>query len=161
MRTLVGHIVAIALTFIVGWAVPSSLPLGSAAASASAIALDRGGRARELSVRGHAIFAGEALLAGDRAAGARDGVAGEARFDGPAALAPGPRGLVYVADADNGMIRAVALESGAVSTIAAGLTRPATLSYDGPSETLLVRDAHGLLSIDLRRGLVTALPGTE
>ncbi len=83
----------------------------------------------------------------------KDGVGKEARFDEPAGLAYDGAGTLYVSDRRNGMLRKIALETGAVTTIAgkggqvgvalgelpAGLNKPAGLAL-GPGPTLFVSD---------------------
>jgi sugar lactone lactonase YvrE len=60
-----------------------------------------------------------ATAAGGAEAGYRDGPAGQARFDGPAAVAAASDGSIYVADSRNHAIRRISPQ-GMVSTIAGG-----------------------------------------
>jgi len=74
-------------------------------------------------------------LAGDGTPGYQDGRTYRARFDGPAAIASGPDGCLYVADSRNHRIRRITPE-GVVTTVAGG-GPVATLAgsfADGPVE---------------------------
>ncbi len=62
-------------------------------------------------------------VAGGPAPGYRDGPSAEARFDGPAAVAVGPRGDIYVADSRNHCVRVVG-RSGQVAILAGAAGEP-------------------------------------
>lgn len=113
-------------------------------------------------------------LAGGPAEGNRDAVGLDARFSGPADMAIGPSGTVYLADVFNHSIRTVRPD-GAVATVVgngeagyvdgpwtrAQLRRPAGLAVRG--EVLYVADAgnHVIRRVDLsERREVTTIAGT-
>ncbi len=62
-------------------------------------------------------------IAGEPAPGYRDGPSAEARFDGPAAVAVGARGDIYVADSRNHCVRVVG-RSGQVAILAGAAGEP-------------------------------------
>lgn len=65
--------------------------------------------------------------------GRADGVGSAARFDGPQGLALDGAGNLYVADSDNLAIRKLTLSSGAVTSIAGGVSHdPGLAPNDGP-----------------------------
>jgi len=70
-------------------------------------------------------------LAGAPEAGHQDGTAGEARFDGPAAVCADRNGNVYVADSRNHAVRRISA-LGLVSTVAGGTSREGYA--DGPAQ---------------------------
>jgi hypothetical protein len=116
-------------------------------------------------------------VAGSPEPGYRDGAASEARFDGPAAVAVGPAGNVYVADSRNHVIRKIGRD-GRVSTFAgvretgfggfadgpaaqARFAAPAGLAVL-PDGGLLVADTgnHRLREVS-RGGVVTTVAGAD
>jgi DNA-binding beta-propeller fold protein YncE len=74
---------------------------------------------------------GVSMLSGAAEPGYVDGPRGDARFANPVNVAFGPDGMVYVADFDNGKIRAVDAEDGATSTLIAtqGFQRPFAMAF--------------------------------
>ncbi len=116
-----------------------------------------------------------ATMAGSPEPGHRDGPAGAARFDGPAALACDSAGAVYVADSRNHCVRRIT-PGGLVSTLAgaageAGFAdgAPTEARFSGPAGILLAGDG-SLLVADtgnhrLRRvfesGEVSTIAGAE
>jgi DNA-binding beta-propeller fold protein YncE len=114
-------------------------------------------------------------VAGGLAAGHRDGPAGSALFDGPAAVAVGDDGSIYVADSRNHCVRLVSPE-GEVTTLAgmageagfidgparqARFLAPSGLAL-APDGSLLVADTgnHRIRRVT-RAGAVTTLAGSE
>lgn len=90
---------------------------------------------------------GVSMLSGAAEAGDVDGARGVARFANPVNVALGPDGRIYVADFDNGKIRAVDAADGTTSTVVAatGFQRPFGLAF-AESGTLYVatdRDPQG------------------
>jgi sugar lactone lactonase YvrE len=80
---------------------------------------------------------GVSTLSGHADAGYVDGKRGAARFANPVNVAVGPDGTVYVADFDNGKIRAVDGTDGTTTTVisAQGFSRPFALAFS-PDGTL-------------------------
>jgi sugar lactone lactonase YvrE len=68
-------------------------------------------------VDGHGIIT---TVAGTRAAGAKDGPASEATFNGPKAIRCDRAGNVYVVDTENHAVRKVDAKTGRVTTVAGG-----------------------------------------
>ncbi|WEK02275.1 MAG: NHL repeat-containing protein [Candidatus Sphingomonas phytovorans] len=89
-------------------------------------------------------------LAGDGVAGLRDGVAAQARFNGPIGVAADDKGNVYVADSYNDRIRLITPD-GQVRTLAGGDApgfadgQGAAAAFDTPSG--LAIDRHGALLV--------------
>ncbi len=108
---------------------------------------------------------GVSTLSGHAEAGYADGRRGVARFANPVNVAVGPDGMIYVADFDNGKIRAVDAE-GTTSTVVAtnGFQRPFAMAFAG--NTLYVttdRDpqgAHGPMAGTIWRVDVSARTAT-
>ena len=69
-------------------------------------------------------------LAGTGEEGHDDGYASEASFSGPAGMAVGSDGKLYIADSGSGTIRVIS-EDGEVTTLTAGLDTPMGLCADG------------------------------
>lgn len=88
-------------------------------------------------------------VVGGAAAGFRDG--GDPLFDSPQGLAFHGETL-YVADAGNHAIRAVALSTGASSTVAGALTSPWDVAYDAGSLYVAMAGAHQLWTVDIATG---------
>lgn len=90
---------------------------------------------------------GVSTLSGHAEAGYVDGRRGEARFANPVNVAVGPDGKVYVADFDNGKIRAVDATDGTTTTVVAtaGFQRPFGLAFaaDGTLYASTDRDPQG------------------
>lgn len=86
-----------------------------------------------------------ATLAGNGEAGLRDGRGGEARFDGPSAVAVGPGGVVIVTDSRNHRLRQIT-PAGDVTTLA-GSGPPGGVAggfADGPAATARLFNPSGL-----------------
>jgi DNA-binding beta-propeller fold protein YncE len=112
-------------------------------------------------------------LAGSGIAGFSEGIGAQAQFHSPMSVAVHPKGIIYVADAGNHRIRAVA-DDGAVTTLAgsseskpresstsldgkgisAYLDTPTALAYDAKSGFLYVADVgpNIIRIIDVRDG---------
>lgn len=89
-----------------------------------------------------------------------DGLAGQARFNGPRGIAIDSNRRVYIADSFNGAIRVADL-GGMVTTLLApgsGL-EPSALAVDAPRGRLIFTSRGGLFSIPLAGGQVTWLAG--
>jgi DNA-binding beta-propeller fold protein YncE len=90
-------------------------------------------------------------LAGDGAAGFRDGAAGQAQFNGPIGVAVGKGGEVYVADTYNDRIRLISPQ-GQVTTLAGGESpvfsdgAGAAAAFDRPCGLALNRDGALLIA---------------
>ena len=142
--------------------------------SPSAIAIDADGAIYVADTGNHAIRrvspdGGVSTLAGNGAAGYRDGIGRQARFNGPVGVAVDQHGRVIVADTYNDRIRAIARD-GTVRTLAGGprpgadddgemLARfdtPCGVAVDG-SGTIYVADAG---NGSIRRIDVTGLVST-
>lgn len=84
-------------------------------------------------------------LAGNGESGLRDGQGSEARFDGPAAVALGPGGVVIVADSRNHRLRQVS-PTGAVTTVAgSGVAAGVSGGFqDGPAASARLFNPSGL-----------------
>jgi sugar lactone lactonase YvrE len=110
-------------------------------------------------------------LAGSATAGAANGVGKAASFNGPRGLAVTNRGVVFVADTDNHLIRRIAPD-GTVTTLAgsgsagrsdgvgtaASFNAPGGLMLDGGSALLVADSGNGLLRrIDILTGAVTTV----
>eukprot|EP01006_Ploeotia_vitrea_P063303 TRINITY_DN85282_c0_g1_i1.p1 TRINITY_DN85282_c0_g1~~TRINITY_DN85282_c0_g1_i1.p1 ORF type:complete len:331 (-),score=40.15 TRINITY_DN85282_c0_g1_i1:112-1104(-) len=92
--------------------------------------------------------------AGEGGCGSGDGDAAEATFAGPTALCCDATGFLYIADADNNMVRVIS-PTGEVSTLAGDLEEgyqdgsvetakfsyPRGIDYDGKNRALMVADA--------------------
>ncbi|MGZ3442877.1 MAG: SMP-30/gluconolactonase/LRE family protein, partial [Polyangia bacterium] len=106
--------------------------------------------------------------------GTLDATGGAARFNNPAALALGG-GVLYVADMNNHTIRAVALPSAAVTTLAgtggavgstdatgaaARFNSPNGLAFDGGNLYVADQSNHTIRKIVVASGVVTTLAGT-
>ena len=129
-------------------------------------------------VRAIDVAAGGAVttILGAISAGSADGSAADARFFAPQGLAVDAAGAnVYVADTDNHTIRQVALDGGAVTTLAgaagqaayadgngtdARFNTPTSVALDDVTHTLYVADAgnRSIRAIDLVSGAVSTLP---
>lgn len=94
---------------------------------------------------------GVSMLSGADEAGYVDGERGVARFANPVNTACGPDGRVYVADFDNGKIRAIDAETGTTSTVIAinGFQRPFGLAFapDGKLYVSTDRDPQGMAGL--------------
>jgi DNA-binding beta-propeller fold protein YncE len=102
-----------------------------------------------------------------------DGIGGDARFDTPAGLLNDGAGMLYVADEGNQVLRAVALASGAVRTLAgaksvgsadgtamaARFSAPQGLAADDKTAYVADTGNHVIRAIALARGTVTTLAG--
>lgn len=112
-------------------------------------------------------------LAGGSTSGFVDGIGAAARFNGVTCIALSPDGArLYASDTFNGLVRAIDLDSGAVSTLSG---RPLELaSFDGAldaarfsgprgcvarADGLIVADGPTLRALDLAAGAVTTLAG--
>ena len=109
---------------------------------------------------------GVSTLSGHAEAGYADGRRGLARFANPVNVAVGPNGMLYVADFDNGKIRAVDAE-GTTSTVVAvtGFQRPFAMAFasDGTLYVTTDRDpkgAHGPMAGTIWRVDVSARTAT-
>lgn len=112
---------------------------------------------------------GVSMLSGDAEAGYVDGERGVARFANPVNVALGPDGRVYVADFDNGKIRAVDAADGRTSTVVSqtGFQRPFGLAFgaDGALYVTTDRDPQGqagpmagtLWRVDVSAGTATPI----
>ncbi|HWO19696.1 MAG TPA: hypothetical protein VNO30_13010 [Kofleriaceae bacterium] len=91
---------------------------------------------------------GVSMLTGGPDPGYVDGRRGEARLANPVNVALGPDGTVYVADFDNGKLRAVDAEDGTTSTLIAsqGFQRPFAMTFgsDGMLYVSTDRDPQGM-----------------
>jgi sugar lactone lactonase YvrE len=100
-------------------------------------------------------------LAGSERPGANDGVASGASFDTPTGLAVDARGIVYVADTGNGVVRTVDL-AGRVTTPAwahgDGFFRPLGVAV-GPDGELYVADEGGRIVAIRPGGAIRTLAG--
>ena len=99
-------------------------------------------------------------LAGSGRPGSSDGVADGASFDTPTGLALDARGIVYVADTGNGVVRTVDLEGRASTPVWAhgdGFVRPLGVA-SGPGGELYVADESGRI-VAIRDGAVRTLAG--
>ena len=85
---------------------------------------------------------GVSTLAGHAEPGAVDGPRGTARFANPVNVAVGPDGKVYVADFDNGTIRAVDAATGTTTTVVdqEGFRRPFGLAFDADGKLYVGTD---------------------
>lgn len=115
---------------------------------------------------------GEPGLAGD------DGTAVLSRLNGPSGLALSPTGVLFVADRQNGRVRAVSLTSGTIATVAgsapggfagdggpassARLDRPESLalSADGGSLFVADRENHRVRVLRFADGTIDTFAGT-
>ena len=94
--------------------------------------------------------------------GARDGAGPNARFAAPFGLdLSSDETFVLVADINNNAIRKVIVATGAVSTIARGISRPHGLAIAKDTSFALVcaNEGHNVLKLDLRSNKVTQLAG--
>jgi sugar lactone lactonase YvrE len=112
-------------------------------------------------------------LAGRAAIGAEDGAAALARFHSPQGIATDGKRL-YVADSDNHTIRAISIETGAVSTLAgspgsrgtadgvgaaARFDSPEGLATDGTILYVADFNNHAIRKVEIATGAVTTLAG--
>jgi sugar lactone lactonase YvrE len=100
-------------------------------------------------------------LAGSGRPGADDGVADSASFDTPTGIAVDARGMIYVADTGNGVIRTVDRD-GRVTTPAwayGGFSRPVGMAI-GTDGELYVADEGGRI-VAIRDGRMRTLAGAE
>lgn len=100
-------------------------------------------------------------LAGDGTSGLRDGPAKKARFASPTGLAVSEKGVLYIADRENGSIRTLR-EDGTVSTYLRGLSAPTGLCWH--EGALYVADAgtHQILKVvDGKKTIVAGAEITE
>ncbi|WCM27863.1 hypothetical protein NDN01_02725 [Sphingomonas sp. QA11] len=95
-------------------------------------------------------------LAGDGVAGLRDGVAAQARFNGPIGVAADGKGNVYVADSYNDRIRLITPD-GQVRTLAGG-DSPGFADGQGAAAAF---DTPGGLAIDRHGALLVADTGND
>ena len=119
----------------------------------SGIAIDRAGniiiadtsnnRIRKLSTDGTRV----STIAGSGVAGFKDGLGGEAHFDGPIGVAVDRSGNLFIADAYNDSIRKITID-GAVTTIAGtgspgfGDGPPTVAAFDTPSGVAVDKDGN-------------------
>ena len=96
-------------------------------------------------------------IVGGAAAGYRDGA--DPLFNNPQGLAFHGETL-FVADAGNHAIRAVALESGASRTVAGGLRSPWDVAFGAGSLYVAMAGAHQLWTVDVGTGSAAALSGS-
>ncbi|KAK3256057.1 hypothetical protein CYMTET_34785, partial [Cymbomonas tetramitiformis] len=117
-------------------------------------------------------------LLGDAASGASDGTGTEATFNSPAGIALTPdEGMLYVADSNNHLVRAVTLSTGVVTTVAgrgfsspldtaigtsAGFAFPFGLqiSSDGVKLYIADRDNNAIREMDTPSGYVSTVVGS-
>ncbi|MDB5100745.1 MAG: Serine/threonine-protein kinase PknD [Cyanobacteria bacterium RYN_339] len=98
-------------------------------------------------------------LAGGPVAGATDGAALDARFNGPLGVATAPDGRIFVADAGNRSVRMI--KDGAVTTLAKAAGQlPTGLAFDGRGGVFLTDalDNH-VRRLDLASGQLAVLAG--
>jgi sugar lactone lactonase YvrE len=95
-------------------------------------------------------------LAGDGVAGASDGPAHAARFNGPIGVAVAPGGRIIVADTYNDRIRAIDPD-GTVSTLAPGARfhTPSGVAADSSGNVYVADTGNGLVRVIDRSGFVT------
>jgi len=146
---------------------------GKIAVSAKYVAVSDSGHNRVLLLDHH----GKLLkVIGDGKAGARDGAANQAQFDGPQGLAFRADTL-YVADTSNALIRAVALPAGKVSTVAGngehgygitgvhaardvGLNSPWALQVVDNTLYIAMAGVHQLWKMDLKQNRIGPFAGS-
>jgi sugar lactone lactonase YvrE len=109
---------------------------------------------------------GVSTLSGGAEAGYADGRRGQARFANPVNVAVGPNGMIYVADFDNGKIRAVDAE-GTTSTVVAitSFERPFAMAFAGDGALYVTTDrdpkgVHGPMTGTIWRVDVSARTAT-
>lgn len=104
------------------------------------------------------------LAGSSESAGTKDGVGGAARFDVPVGIASDGAGTLFVADINSPFIRAIAIASKAVTTLAgaagtaAPLTVPLDLTWDGPGG-LFIADSSMIRTLDVATGADGTLAG--
>jgi hypothetical protein len=111
-------------------------------------------------------------LAGSGEIGKADGIGAKASFNGPAGLAIGPSGNIYVADESNHIIRKVT-PAGEVTTLAGSIKgfkdgKGALAAFDNPfalvvdgNENIFIADAynHAIRAINVGKDEVTTMAG--
>ena len=131
---------------------PSGLALD---ASGTLYVADTGNNViRRITLDGHV-----STLAGDGVAGASDGPAQVARFNGPIGVAVEPGGRVLVADTYNDRIRTIDPD-GTVSTLApdARFHTPTGVAVDSAGNIYVADTGNGLIRVIDRSGFVTNAP---
>ncbi|HVC97599.1 MAG TPA: hypothetical protein VND64_28265 [Pirellulales bacterium] len=103
------------------------------------------------------------VVAGDGAAGYRDGAAGQARFKQPHNIAVAADGTLLIADTSNHCVRLIDLANGKVSTVA-GKPESGFAGDGGPARGALFNQAyhvvateHGFLLVDLGNRRIRAV----
>jgi sugar lactone lactonase YvrE len=85
-----------------------------------------------------------------------DGIGASARFDAPSSIAYDGAGHLFVTDLNNHAVRAVEVETGAVSTLASGLEEPKGITYGAPGR-LLVNDGSAVRAVAVASGEVSTV----
>ena len=118
--------------------------VGSAGCSSSSGGDDDGGGGGDGAIDDLPPFTnGVSTLTGHADPGDVDGPRGAARFANPVNVAYGPDGKLYVADFDNGKIRAVDVDDGTTTTVIAqaGFRRPFGMAFTADGRLFVSTDA--------------------
>jgi len=106
------------------------------------------------------------LAGSSGSAGSTDGIGGDARFTDPAGIAGDGAGTLFVTDFNSPFIRAIAIASKAVTTLAGAagtaepLNAPVDLTWDG-SRGLFIADSNTIRTLDVATGAVGTLAGAS
>ncbi len=111
------------------------------------------------SIQGNPLALANAVstVAGLPLLGAQDGMGTSAQFNGPYGIATDGTNL-YVADTNNQSVRQIVISTGAVTTIASGLS-PRGITTDG-TNLYVTNDSHVIRKIVISTGAVTTFAGT-